>query len=269
MTRSSDRKPFAKKSLGQNFLSDPNYIRKIVDALSLEPGDRVVEIGPGRGALTGALLERGAEVTAVELDRDLIPLLHSEFDSTGRFRLVEGDALKLDFREVCGSEAVKLAANLPYYISTAILQHLIEQRSCFTQLVLMLQKEVVDRITAGPGDGERGFLSVMVEAVFSAEKLFDVPPTAFRPAPKVWSSVVNLTPKTSLPEHASLEALRTLVSAGFAQRRKTILNNLKSARIFAGPKSPEEALAEAAVDSSRRAETLSLEEWWALAGTRC
>jgi 16S rRNA (adenine1518-N6/adenine1519-N6)-dimethyltransferase len=253
---------FAKKSLGQNFLVDRNYIDKIIAALRLGPGQTVVEIGPGRGALTRHLVESGAEVIAVELDRDLIPVLQKEFKDDENLRIIQEDALQVDFSDIINpkskiqnSKSVKLVANLPYYISTAILQRLIEQRAVFSEFVLMLQREVVDRITAAPENSERGFLTVLVEAFCETEKLFDVPPTAFRPAPKVWSAVARLRPK----ESAVIENdafLRDLLSLGFAQKRKTILNNLKGKYPAA-----REVLENSGIEPNRRAETLTLDEW--------
>jgi 16S rRNA (adenine1518-N6/adenine1519-N6)-dimethyltransferase len=267
--RMHSSKPFAKKSFGQNFLVDKNHIDKIIGALDLRAGDAVIEIGAGRGALTEKLIESGARVVAIELDRDLIPLLNEKFSEKENFSLLEQDALKLDFREAIDRRettgdrrTTKLVANLPYYISTAILQKLIEQRDCFSEMVLMFQREVVERITAEAGNKERGFLSVLVEAYVKAEKLFDVPPSAFRPAPKIWSAVVRLTPK----ETAGIEdekLFREIVSAGFAQRRKTILNNLKNAPAALKEKigEAEKLLYESGIDAKRRAETLKLEEW--------
>ena len=153
-----------------------------------------------------------------------------------------------------GGTKAKLVANLPYYISTAILQRLSEQRHLFSELVLMFQREVVERITAKPGNSERGYLTVIVEASFDVEKLFDVPPTAFRPVPEVWSSVVTLIPK---PGPAFDEAVfGKIVSAAFAHKRKTILNNLKTSINDA-----DICLARAGIDTKRRAESLTLGEW--------
>lgn len=248
----------AKKSLGQNFLIDPSYIRKIVTALAPQPSDTLIEIGPGLGALTEALIDSGAEVTAIELDRDLAQLLRERYISRPNFRLVEQDALHIDFGELVQAPA-KLIANLPYYISTAILERLSEQRTSFSTLILMFQKEVVDRITAVPGKSDRGFLTVMVEAAFRVEKLFDVPPAAFRPAPKITSSVVRLVPKK--PLMVDERAFRTLVSASFRQKRKTILNNLKPSYPNAA-----ELLERSGIETGRRAESLSMEEWLRLSG---
>ena len=177
----------AKKSLGQNFLRDDTVVRRIVDALDLRSGDTVIEIGPGRGALTEKLLDTGAKVIAIELDRELVPALRVQFHFQPNFRVVEADVLETDFAELSGSStngAIKLVGNLPYNISTPILQRLIDQRYLFSGLVLMFQREVVERITASPGGKERGFLSVLVENAFTSEHLFDVPPPAFQPVPR-------------------------------------------------------------------------------------
>jgi 16S rRNA (adenine1518-N6/adenine1519-N6)-dimethyltransferase len=243
----------AKRSLGQNFLQDETVIAKIVSALNPTSENAVIEIGPGLGALTDLLVERAGKVVAVEFDRDMAAHLEGRFGSRENFKLHNADALGADFAALAGGRC-KLVANLPYNISTPILQRLIEQREIFDLLVLMFQHEVVERITAQPDSSDRGFLTVLVEDAFRVERLFDVPPTAFRPVPKVWSSVVRLTPRGSKFTHQ--EGTRRLVSAAFSQKRKTIFNNLKSSY-------PETAVAlEAAeIDRMRRAETLTGEEW--------
>lgn len=249
------RQPFAKRSLGQNFLVDPNYIRKIIAAADPQPSDSIVEIGPGRGAITEALVASGASVIAIELDSHFVSQLEEQFGNKPNFRIIEADATHIDFSQLKnGASPLKVVANLPYYISTAILQHLAAQREHFSTLSLMFQKEVVDRITARPGSSERGFLTVLTEIAFIVERLFDVPPLAFRPVPKVTSSVARLSPKPS----ASLDetALRSLLSTSFAQKRKTILNNLKVKYSDAA-----EMLERSGIDPSRRAESLDLEEW--------
>lgn len=273
-SKTKDQRPkivFAKKSFGQNFLTDQNYISKIISALNPQKDETVVEIGAGRGALTERLVESGANVIAVELDKDLIPLLREKFSDYENFTFVAQDALKIDFRELTKIKGqrpkTKLVANLPYYISTAILQKLIEPHGVFSEMVLMFQREVVERITAEAGSSERGFLTVLVEAYLKTEKLFDVPPTAFRPTPKVWSSVARLTSKTKDEIGIADEKLfREIVSAGFAQKRKTILNNLKNAppdlrRRFGDVNA---LLNSAEINPSRRAETLTIEEWKSL-----
>lgn len=263
---------FAKKSFGQNFLVDKNYISKIISALDPRENETVIEIGAGRGALTEKLLESGAIIYAVELDKDLIPLLHEKFGRFDNFNLVEQDALKVDFKKISEQSSMndqryKLVANLPYNISTAILQRLIEQGEAFAEMILMFQREVVERITAEPGGKERGFLTVLVEAYLETGKLFDVPPNAFRPIPKVWSSVVRLKPKK---ENAikNADLFRKIVSQGFRQKRKTLFNNLKTTPEFAEKASgehPAAILEKLEIRPERRAETVTLDEWIKLA----
>lgn len=261
-------KPFAKKSFGQNFLIDQNYIDKIIDALELSPDDLAIEIGPGRGALTERLIERAGKVIAIELDRDLIPIIQDKFAFADNFHLIESDALKTDFTDLINIQSprkkAKLVANLPYYISTAILQKLIEHREAFSEMILMFQREVVERMTAQPGDSGRGYLSVIVEANLEVETLFDVPPQAFKPVPNVWSSVVRLTPKPRLITNIeSLKLFELIVSAAFRQKRKTILNNLKSLKQIEDnyPGGTINLLKDSEIGASRRAETLSIDEW--------
>jgi 16S rRNA (adenine1518-N6/adenine1519-N6)-dimethyltransferase len=262
----------AKKSLGQNFLVDGRVIDRILSAFGPLPDETVIEIGPGRGALTSRLVERAGRLFAIEFDRELIPLLLEKFGGQDNFKLVRADALTVDVCEmIAPSSRARVIANLPYYISTAILQRLIEQRACLTEMVLMLQREVVERIIAPPSSGERGFLSVLVQAYYDAEVLFDVAPGAFRPAPKVWSTVVRLRVRPSLALTVADEGLLwKLVSAGFAQRRKTMFNNLRHApddlraRIEMSG-GADRLLQAAAIDAQRRAETLTLAEWAGLA----
>jgi 16S rRNA (adenine1518-N6/adenine1519-N6)-dimethyltransferase len=266
--------PFAKKSFGQNFLVDQNYIDKIIAALNPQKEDTIIEIGPGRGALTERIIEQAGRLIAIELDRDLIPLLHEKFGGYKNFQIIESDVLKVDFTDLLTTQhsalsTIKLVANLPYYISTAILQKLIEQREIFSEMILMFQREVVERITAEPGNSERGFLTVLVETYLDAQKLFDIPPNAFRPAPKVWSSVVRLTPKEML-EIEDEKLFREIISAGFQQKRKTLSNNLKNAsenlrERFERNGGLMAILEKSNIQSNRRAETLTLEEWKILA----
>jgi len=256
------------KRFGQNFLSDQRIIQRIIEALDPRADETLIEIGPGRGALTAPLLDRAGALVAIEFDRALIPILTDKFGTRKNFKLVESDALVTDICEVIRpAKHARLVANLPYNVATAILQRLIEQRHCLTELVVMLQREVVERITAAPGSAERGYLSVFVQAYCETEKLFDVAPSSFRPAPKVWSSVIRLKLRPQLAAAVKDEKLLwRIVSAGFAQRRKTILNNLRNApsplqEIVKTHGGASIVLCQAEVDLQRRAETLTLEEW--------
>lgn len=276
-TKKSNTKPvFAKKSLGQNFLIDSNYINKIISALDPQKDEMIIEIGVGRGALTEQLIEKSSFVIGIELDRDLIPIVGEKFADKENFYLLEKDALEIDFSELISNfqknsktklenSNTKLVANLPYYISTAILQHLIDYRQSFSEMVLMLQKEVVERITAEAGKKERGFLSVLIQAYFRAEKIFDVPPQAFRPVPKVTSAVMRLITKDST-DIKNERLFRTIIATAFQQKRKTILNNLKKLPDFLYKNENRELdlkiiLENLNIDPKRRAETLTLEEW--------
>lgn len=263
----------AQKRFGQNFLVNTGVIDRIIAALAPGPRETIVEIGPGRGALTSRLLERAGHVVAVEFDRKLIPLLQDDFGSKDNFKLVADDALAIDFCvAIQPAVEARVVANLPYNVSTAILQRLIAQRSCLSEMVLMLQREVVERITASPGSKERGYLSVFVEAYCETERLFDVAPGSFRPVPKVWSSVIRLTPKQKAEFPLDESLLWQLVSAGFAQKRKTILNNLRDsppelARLIKRHGGASNILCRAEIELQRRAETLTLGEWLRLART--
>lgn len=260
--------PYPSKRLGQHFLRDQRIINRIIDALAPRSDETIVEIGPGTGALTSVLVERAGRVVAVEFDNKLTPLLQERFGSFENFKLVMGDALTVDFcKEILPARSVRIVANLPYNISTAILQRLIAQRDCLDEMVLMLQREVVERVLAPPGTSDRGFISVLVEAYCEAEKLFDVAPGAFRPPPRVWSSVMRLKFRSRINAESMDEGLLwAVVSAGFAQKRKTILNNLRhaSGRLQESLKRNGGAsivLCKANVELQRRAETLTLEEW--------
>jgi len=256
------------KRFGQNFLTDQRIIQRIVEEVDPQADETIVEIGPGRGALTLPLLERAGALVAIEFDENLIPLLTEKFNGKSNFTLIQTDAMTVDFCEVIGPAShARVVANLPYNVATAIVQRLIEHRNCLSEFVVMLQREVVERITALPGTSERGYLSVLVQAYCETEKLFDVAPGSFRPAPKVWSSVIKLTPRPKPAAEVSNEKLLwQVVSAGFAQRRKTMLNNLRNApsplqEIVKAHGGASIVLCRAEVDLQRRAETLTLDEW--------
>jgi len=257
--------PYPSKRLGQHFLRDQRTIQRIIEALDPKPDETIVEIGPGTGALTSSLVERAGRVVAIEFDNKLTPLLQDRFAGFENFKLVMADALTVDFcAEILPARSARLVANLPYNISTAILQRLIAQRTCLDEMVVMLQREVVERVLAPPGTSDRGYISVFVEAYCENEKLFDVAPGAFRPPPKVWSSVMRLTRMNAEIKDESL--LWEVVSAGFAQKRKTILNNLRHAsgrlqEVLKRNGGASIVLCKANVELQRRAETLTLEEW--------
>jgi len=260
--------PYPSKRLGQHFLRDQRTIQRIIEALNPKPDETIIEIGPGTGALTTALVERAGRVVAVEFDKKLAPLLAERFAEAANFKLVMADALTTDFcAAIQPANSARLVANLPYNISTAILQRLIAQRACLEEMVLMLQREVVERVLAPPGTTDRGFISVLVEAYCETEKLFDVAPHAFRPPPKVWSSVMRLKVRPQIDAAVADEKLLwEVVSAGFAQKRKTILNNLRhsTGRLQETLKRNGGAsivLCKANVDLQRRAESLTIEEW--------
>jgi 16S rRNA (adenine1518-N6/adenine1519-N6)-dimethyltransferase len=259
---------YPSKRLGQHFLTDRRIIHRIVEALAPKANETILEIGPGTGALTSVLLERGSRVIAVEFDNKLAPVLRERFSEFPNFKLVMADALATEFcAEIRPAPRARVAANLPYNISTAILQRLISQRACLEEMVLMLQREVVERVLAPAGTTDRGFISVLVEAYCETEKLFDVAPGAFRPPPKVWSSVMRLRFRPRLlVDVKDEELLWETVSAGFAQKRKTILNNLRHAsgrleEVLKRNGGASIVLCKAAVELQRRAETLSVEEW--------
>ena len=255
----------AKRSLGQNFLVDRHYQQRIVASLHAKKDETIVEIGPGRGALTQWLVETGAKIIAIEADAELIPGLQSAFRKYSNFQLIRGDALEFDFGTI-GSAAApcRVIGNLPYNISTPLLSRLIDHRESISELVAMLQREVVDRVVAKPGGKEYGYLSVMVQMYATMERLFDVPPGAFQPAPKVHSTVCRARfsrePLTSVRDEKQLRETAQII---FAQRRKTLLNNLRAGRARLGLSDDshyERSLEGCGINLSRRAETLSIAE---------
>jgi 16S rRNA (adenine1518-N6/adenine1519-N6)-dimethyltransferase len=269
----------AKKSLGQNFLDDRHIARRIVDSVRPQPGDLIIEIGPGTGALTGLLLEASGYLLALEIDRRLIEELQRRF-ATDRVAIIEADVMAVNWHELLdsaseawrsathrdGEPRIRVVANLPYYISTAIIERLMLLGDRIFDMTLMLQSEVVERITSPPGSREYGYLSVLVQYHCHAAKLFDVSPEAFRPRPKVQSAILRLVvreqPAVDVTDEARFFAL---VRAAFAQRRKTIANNLKAARHMLGIRDEIAVMLEqAGIHPQRRAETLSLAEFAAL-----
>jgi 16S rRNA (adenine1518-N6/adenine1519-N6)-dimethyltransferase len=257
-----DHRP--RKRFGQNFLHDPSVIRRIIAAIAPRPADHLVEIGPGRGAITRGLLRTAGRLDAVELDRDLIEPLVRRCADMGELVVHAADALALDLCALAGpGERLRLVGNLPYNISTPLLFRFIAQAGCIRDMHLMLQKEVVERIVAGPGSKTYGRLSVMVQTRCESESLFVIRPGAFHPAPKVDSAFLRLTPyrPSRYPlEDAKLHA--RLVAQAFSQRRKTLRNSLK------GLVSVQQ-LEILGVDPGRRAEELDVATFAALADAAC
>mgnify|MGYP000878736529 CR=1 FL=1 len=261
-----------KKKLGQNFLVDQNYVDKIAAAAELSPADWVLEIGPGLGVLTAALAERAGRVVALEIDRELVEILHEalEFPNVS---VIAADAAAADWREIlqeCGwaGEPLKLAANLPYYITTPLLMKALESDLPFRAVVVMVQREVASRMVAAPGGKEYGILTLAVEYYAHAELVAKVPRTVFIPAPEVDSAVVKLTPKAP-PVSAPREPLFSVIRAAFQQRRKTIRNALKPTAQAWGLSAEqlEEAFQEAGIKGEERGESLTLQDFGRLTET--
>lgn len=246
----------ARKRFGQNFLSDPNIIRRIVDAIRPREGDIMVEIGPGLGAMTTPLIERLGHLHVVEIDRDLIARLRETW-TPEQLSIHEGDALKFDFGSL--GAPLRVVGNLPYNISTPILFHLATFADSVKDMTFMLQKEVVMRMVAEPGTEEYGRLSVMLQYRFRMARVFDVPPGAFRPAPKVMSSIVRMMPLPAAELTARDEdLLGRIVTAAFGQRRKTLRNTLKDFL-------DEADFTALGLDAGLRGERLSVAEFVAIA----
>ena len=243
-----------KKSFGQHFLHEQRYIERIVGAIAPRPTDVVVEIGPGEGALTLPLLAAAGALTAIELDTDLIPGLQARAATVGELTVIHADVLKVDFTALArqrGVPRLRVAGNLPYYISSPILFHCVEHAAAIADMHFMLQKEVVERMAAAPGSKVYGRLSVMLQLACRVEPLFTVPPGAFRPPPKVDSAVVRLVPLAAHERHdADPERVHAIVKAAFGQRRKTLANSLKQLL-------DSDAIGRAGVDPKARAETLA------------
>ncbi len=248
----------ARKRFGQNFLVDQSIINRIVEAIDPQPGQHIVEIGPGQAAITRKLIHAmglNGSIDAIEIDRDLVARLTHEFDDS-KLRVHQADAMEFDFATL--PSPLRVVGNLPYNISTPILFRLCEFESRISDLTFMLQKEVVDRMAAAAGDGERGRLSVMLQYRFKIEKCFDVPPTAFKPVPAVDSSIVRLTPlgtERLQPQDETLFA--QIVTTAFTQRRKMLRKSL-------GAWMTPEAWTEISVNPQARAEELTCEEFMAI-----
>lgn len=255
-----------KKRLGQNFLVDQNYVEKIVSAAELCPSDWVLEIGPGLGVLTAVMAEQADKVVALEIDRELVAILQETL-ALPNAAVVQGDALAVDWRDVLQAQGwnggpVKLVANLPYYITTPLVMKALESDVPFRAIVVMVQREVAERMVAPPGGKEYGVLTLAVEYYSQAQLITRVPRTVFIPAPEVDSAVVKLIPKPP-PVSAPRERLFEVIRSAFQQRRKTIRNALKPVAKAWGlsPALLDEALSQAGVKGDRRGEDLSLQDF--------
>jgi 16S rRNA (adenine1518-N6/adenine1519-N6)-dimethyltransferase len=250
---------FARKRFGQHFLHDPAVLDRIVRELDPKAGEALVEIGPGRGALTERLIGRTRALDAVEIDRDLVAYLRGRFGQTPGFALHESDALEFDLAALARQRGARLRiiGNLPYNISTPLLFHVAAAHEHIDDLHVMLQKEVIERIVAAPGGTEYGRLTVMLAPWFEARHLFDVGPGAFTPAPRVWSAVARLRVRRE-PAFAVPRGFARTVSAAFSQRRKTLRNALRSLM-------DAQAIAAAGIDPGLRPEKLTPAQFAALA----
>ena len=258
-----------RRRFGQNFLADEGAAARIVARLAPRPGEAVLEIGPGRGAITRRLIDSGARVAAIEIDRDLVGQLRTTFAAA--LHVVEGDVLDQSFAAiagalgVAGSAGLAVVGNLPYYVSKPIALKLVAERAVVSRAVLMFQREVAARLTARPGSKDYSPLTVLCGLAFHIERAFDVPPGAFRPAPKVVSTVTSWTRKPDAELSEAWEpALRACLTAAFAQRRKTLLANVRAALQGDEPAAIAR-LAAAGLDPSARAETIPPEGFVRLA----
>lgn len=249
----------ARKRFGQNFLIDHGIIRDIVRSVHPHKDDVIVEIGPGKGAITQLLADACDNLNVIELDRDLVPWLKVKFEKHPNFQLYQADALQFDFAQLMRSDKpLRIVGNLPYNISTPLIFHLLSYASKVQDMHFMLQKEVVKRMAAQPGESAYGRLGIMVQYYCAVEDLFDVPPTSFDPAPKVDSAIVRLIPYKELPFVANnIKTLETLVNIAFQQRRKTLRNSLKQLLTT-------EQMESLPVDLSLRPEEISLPEYVAM-----
>ncbi len=251
----------ARKRFGQNFLHDANIIERIIASIGATTEQHIIEIGPGKGALTEHLAAAAGKLDVIELDRDLIPILEQRFGIVEHFKIHNADALQFDFSTLLesGTEKLRLVGNLPYNISTPLIFHLLDSVNIIEDMHFMLQKEVVERLTASPNSKAYGRLSILVQYLCHAQKLFIVPPGAFTPAPKIDSAIVQISPRNlaasqQLSADAQLSDLSFIAKSAFAQRRKTLRNNLK--KILSA-----EAISLCDIDLGRRAETLSINEF--------
>jgi 16S rRNA (adenine1518-N6/adenine1519-N6)-dimethyltransferase len=243
----------ARKRFGQNFLHDSGIINRIVRSIAPKPEQQLLEIGPGQGAITSELLQSGCHLDVIELDRDLVPILNEKFGQLENFHLHQGDALRFDIGSLAADAPLRVVGNLPYNISTPLIFHLLKFNQQITDMHFMLQKEVVDRLAASPGSKAWGRLGIMAQYYCRVDSLFEVPPEAFSPRPKVQSAIVRLVPHRELPCPAQdVAILQQVLRESFNQRRKTLRNNLKN--LISG-----EQLEALGIDPGERPEKLALE----------
>jgi len=253
-----------RKRFGQHFLHDQNIIHRIIDAIAPSPQDICVEIGPGKGVLTRHLINRCQHLTVIEIDRDLIPVLQRKYANNPNFQLIEADVLKVNFSELAqslGQQPIRIVGNLPYNISTPLLFHLCQHKNIISDMIFMLQKEVVERMAAQPGSKTYGRLSVMTQFYCQVSSLFNVSPEAFSPPPKVDSSIVKLIPyqQPHYPDCNETD-FADIVRAAFAHRRKTLANCLKGILT-------SDQITTAGINPTERAENLSVADFVKL--TQC
>ena len=248
------------KSLGQNFLVDDTVLEDIVNSADVNPDDEIIEIGPGFGALTRLLLDKGKNVTAIELDKKLIPILEDEFKDYTNLKIINEDVLKCDMDEIIGDSEVKILANLPYYVTTPIITKLIKGKSKILSITIMIQKEVADRIAASPSTKDYGALTLLVSYYCGVSKVREVPPTSFIPSPKVSSTVIRLIPRKEKSVKVNDEDLFfKIIRDSFNMRRKTLSNSLMPLGL--SKEKLINVLKESDIDPKRRGETLSIEEF--------
>ena len=245
----------ARKRFGQHFLHDRNIIDRILRAIAPQAGDNLLEIGPGQGALTYPLLQCCDRLTAIELDRDLVPILQNRAPAFGQLEVINADILEFELSSIASSGKFRLVGNLPYNISTPLMFHLLESADLIEDMHFMVQKEVAQRIVAAPGDSSYGRLSVMLQCRCQCQYLFDVAPTCFKPPPKVDSAVIRLLPLEQ-PKYAIGDAadFARIVQSAFGQRRKTISNSLKSIL-------DRETIIACGIDPGLRAENLEIADF--------
>jgi len=254
---------YFKKNFGQNFLIDSDVLQDIVSAASITKDDYVLEIGPGIGSLTQFLAENAKHVTAVEIDRNLLPILSETLKDYDNVTVVNKDILKTDIKEIMGDKSFKIVANLPYYITTPVIMYFLENNINFTSMTVMVQKEVADRIKAMPGIKDYGALTVSAQFYADIELNLVVPPSCFMPKPKVDSSVITLWAKKEPQLGEDLkEFFFHVVKSAFSQRRKTLVNTLYNTGDFGLSKEAvENAIKEIGLSEKIRGEALSIEDF--------